>query len=185
MKESFFIDKQLASQLMEESQALAVKELLVEGIRDRLAKRKVECIKELIGGHLFRLDDEVWVPLDVSQNYYENSMTVYITFGRLPEDVVSPRAKLTGEEKTLLKTYREDIGFIKNSSYWCWKGREAEETAKRLGKLKHHYELTKCWSWNFNFEDAARDDFYTQTGMSFKGDDNFMLKPLESCIIEK
>lgn len=185
MKDSFYIDRQLANQLMEESQALAVKELLVEGIRDRLAKRKEECIKDLIGGHLFRLGDNVWVPLDVSQDYYENSMTVYITFGRLPEDVVSPRAKLTGEEKKLLKIYREDIGFIKNSSYWCWKGREAEETAKRLGNLKHHYELTKCWSWNFNFEDATYEGFYTQTGMNYKDDDNTMSQPLESCIIDK
>ena len=50
MKESFFVDKQLASQLMEECQALAVKELLVDGIRERLARKKVECIKGLICG---------------------------------------------------------------------------------------------------------------------------------------
>lgn len=185
MKESFFVDKQLASQLMEECQALAVKELLVDGIRERLARKKVECIKGLICGHLFRLGDDVWVPLGVSQDNYDNSMTVYITFGRLPEDIILPRAKLTEEEKKLLKTYREHIDSIKGCTYWSWRGKEAEEAAERLGKLKHHYELTKCWSWNFNFEDASYDSFYTQTGMSFKGGDNFVSKPLESCVINK
>ena len=87
------------------------------------------------------------------------------------------------DPKKLLKTYREHIDSIKGCTYWSWRGKEAEETAERLGKLKHHYELTKCWSWHFNFENAAYDSFYNQTGMNFKSSDNHMSKPLESCII--
>ena len=183
MKKSFYVERQLAQQLKEDSQALAIKQVSVNGLKDKLAEIKREIIEDRLGGHTFSFVSENWVFLGVTEDHYTDTMYFRIEFGRMPEDVVSQRAKLTDEEKALLDTYREKIEELKHN-FWRCDAKKAKVVAEKLRQLKHHYNLTGCWSWEFSFEDALYENFYNQTGMYYE-DDNGVVKLIEEYIIPK
>ena len=182
MKKSYYVECHLAQQLKEECQALALKKVMIDGIRNKLAKEKLQFIEKRLGGHTFRFASEVWVFLGVIEDHYDDTMYFHITFGRLPENVVSPRVKLTKEEKNLLNIYRTKIDELKHS-YWKTKANDASNAACQLRQLKHHYSLIGSWAWDYSFEDALFENFYNQTGMYYE-DDNGNVKLIEECIVD-
>ena len=183
MKKSYYVERQLAQQLKEDSQVLAIKQVSVNGLKDKLAEIKREFIEDRLGGHTFSFNSEDWVFLGVTEDHYADTMYFRIEFGRMPEDVVSKRAKLTDEEKVLLDTYREKIEELKHN-FWRCDAKKAKKTAEKLRQLKHHYDLTGNWSWEFSFEEALFENFYDKTGMYYK-DDNGVVKLIEECISNK
>ena len=184
MKPSYYVEQQLASQLMNETKELEVKQILVDGMRTKIADKKVECVRSLLEGKLLKLNGQHLMLLDVRSSIEDDGLKVTVFFGNPVEDVVSSDTKLTTKEKHLVNCYKNDWTYAKKFHY-DWAGRDALKDAEDLAQLKNGIELTKGWSWTFHWEDAQRDYFYNETNMYHDDRDGRGLCLLETFIIGK
>ena len=184
MKPSYYVEQQLASQLMDETKELDIKQILVDGMRKRIAAKKVECVGNFLVGNLLKLNGQRFMVLDVRSRIEDDELRVTVFFGKPVEDVVSSDMKLTTKEKRHLKYYEHDWLHVKKYQY-DWAGRDAIREAEEIVQLKNEIDLTQEWTWKFRWEDAQRDYFYNESGLYHDDGDGKGLCLLETFIIEK
>ena len=184
MKPSYYVEQQLASQLMDETKELDVKQILVDGMRKRIAAKKVECVADFLVGNMLKLNGQRFLVLDVRSRIWEDELRVTVFLGKPIEDVVSSDMKLTTKEKRHLKFYEHDWLQVKKYQY-DWAGRDAIKEAEEIVQLKNEIDLTQEWTWRFHWEEAQRDYFYTESGLYHDDGDGRGSCLLETFIIEK
>jgi hypothetical protein len=184
MKSSYYVEQQLAKQLMNETKELKIKQILVDGLRKKIADKKVECISNILLGNLLKLNDQRFLVLDVRNRISDDILRVTVFFGMPIEDVVNGGMKLTIKEKHLLKKYEHDWLQVKKYQY-DWSGRDAINMAEDLVLLKNKIDLIQEWTWSFRWEDAQSDYFYDESNLYHNDNDGRGRCLLESFIIEK
>ena len=184
MKPYYYVEQQLASQLMDETKELEVKQIIVDGMRKKIAAKKVECVRDILVGNLLKLDGQRFMVLDVSSRIKDDELNVKVFFGKPVEDVVCSTMKLTTKEKRLLKYYENDWNSVKKYQY-DWAGRNALQEAEEIVQLKNDIDLTQEWTWSFRWEDAKYNDFYKESNMYHDDGDGRGLCMLETFIREK
>jgi hypothetical protein len=181
---SYYVEQQLASQLMNETRELDIKQILVDGMRKRIADKKVECVGNLLVGNLLRLNGQRFMVLDVRSHIEDKEPKVGVFFGKPVEDEVSSDMKLTTHEKHHLKKYERYWLHVKKYQS-DWAGRDALREAEEILLLKNEISLTHECTWRFRWEDAQRDYFYNESGLYYDNGDGRGLRLLETFIIEK
>ena len=184
MKPSYYVEQQLASQLMDETKELDIKQILVDGMRKKIADKKVECVSNYLVGKLLKLDGQRYLVLDVRSHIANDELKVTVFFGKPVEDAVSSNMKLTTKEKHLLKYYEQNWLYVKKYQY-DWASRDALNEAEEIVQLKNEIDLILEWTWKLRWEDALHDYFYNQSGLYHDDGDGRGLCLLETFIIEK
>ena len=184
MKPTYYVEQQLASQLMDETKELEIRQILVDGMRKKIADKKVECVSDSLLGNLLKLNGQRFLVLDVRSRISDDELRVTVFFGKPIEDVVSGDMKLTNKEKQLLKDYEHDWLQVRKYQY-DWSGRDALNVAEDLFQLKNEIDLIQEWTWSFRWEDAQHDYFYDKSNLYHNDNDGRGRCLLESFIIEK
>jgi hypothetical protein len=184
MKSSYYVEQQLAKQLMDETKELEIKQILVDGMRKKIANKKAESVSDILLGNLLKLNGQRFLVLDVRSRISDEELIVKVFFGKPIEDVVSSDMKLTNKEKHLLKNYEHDWLQVKKYQY-DWSGRDALNAAEDLFQLKNEINVIQEWTWSFRWEDAQSDYFYDESNLYHNDNDGRGRCLLESFIIEK
>ena len=159
---------------------------MVKGIRETIAEKKKDVIREKLEDQTFQIDSEVMTILSLNMFSDDNDMVVTVVFGKQPDCVIPQYAILTKAEARELKIY-EDAYCAYLESWGKEDRQKAIAAASKLKDLKHGYSLTEWRCWNILLTDACQEDFFKYSGLKMGSGKGFLLTPwmLEDYIIDE
>ena len=89
------------------------------------------------------------------KNWIEYLFEIKVVFMRDPAPVLSSKAKLTTEEKSILKRMNEYY----SEKFYEPDGDSIMELNRRLTGLKHKYNMAFTYEWKYDFNDIIDKDF--------------------------
>lgn len=165
--ENSFISNQvcelLAHQMVEAQAEVLKHEAIVKNIRQTIVDKKVEVIKDIVTGKLFRIKDKTMIVTSVEGHETENGILVIMKYAQEPDSAVVGLT-LTRRELNLFSDYREAFTRYVDSFDRDWIYR-AEIAASNLSLLKNGIKLTDLHFCSFSFSEARNPEFYEKTGV--------------------
>lgn len=173
----------LARQLVEEQAEVMKHEAIINNIKQTIAEKKVEVIKDILYYSGVKYGDGVYYLAEIYSRIEGTKFIIEIGMVVDPESI-KENYTLSAREKALLQKYEDKFPDYQ-SCLNCYH-EEIRDMMHKMYRMKNGITLRSYFHHTFNFDEATDPDFFKKTGFTTGRFQSYTTheEMLEDCIVK-